>query len=236
MLSRAITVLLPTASALVAPNGAIGGDELKRSVPAAAARHTPMEALVDAFLAFAPDAGSAGSPKIEVLRAKSSPVLWKESGSTKNEGRRSVGGLAGGTVTIPNSATVWELTVDWFAPEGRPFGFDPIKALKAKGFRVLALYCAPMISEGTNYFFVAAPGKRPAFLSIYAFDAPTATSVADWSISYRLDGYFPSLAEVQKDDALATTDCSSQPFERVDQISRTEALAIAKMTKSGAAH
>ena len=91
-----------------------------------------------------------------------------------------------------------------------------------------ALYCAPMVSEGTNYFLISAPGKRPGFLSIYAFDAPMAISLANWSISYRLDGHVPSLEEVQAADATADTDCSSPTFGPVEQISQAEAVALAR--------
>lgn len=57
--------------------------------------------------------------------------------------------------------------------------------------------------------------------------APTATSVASWSISYRLDGYIPSLAQVQNGgDVLATSDCSTETFGRVEQISHSGAVAL----------
>jgi hypothetical protein len=149
---------------------------------------------------------------------------------------RAVASLAGGTMTVPKSENVWQLTVEWYAPEGQPLGFNPVKAFKNNGFSVQALYCAPMVSDGTNYFFVSAPGKRPGFLSIYAFDAPTATSVASWSISYRLDGYIPSLAEVQNGgDMLASTDCSSKTFGSVEQISHSDAVAFTKSRTSGSA-
>ncbi len=230
--------LLSSASVLLSAAGAIAAPlmlpsiELTASHPAVG-RATPMDALAEAIFTFAPDAGPSATPTIDRLRAKPSPVRWKTVSSGKSGGPTDVGSLAGGTVKIPNSSSVWQLTVEWFAPEGQPFGFDPVKAFRAKGFRVQALYCAPMVSEGTNYFLISAPGKRAGFLSVYAFDAPTATSVADWSISYRLDGYIPSLAEIQNgDDKLATTDCSSQPFGNVGQISRADAMAIAKRSMS----
>ncbi|WP_214654978.1 hypothetical protein [Sphingomonas albertensis] len=142
--------------------------------------------------------------------------------------------MAGGTVTIPRKATVPEMTFEWYAPEGQPLTFNPVQAFRNAGFKVQALYCAPMVSDGTNYFFVSAPGKRPGLLSVYAFDAPTATSVASWSISYRLDGYIPSLAEVQSGgDLLATSDCSTETFGRVEQISHSGAVALMKSMTLG---
>ncbi|PTW43400.1 hypothetical protein C8J25_1231 [Sphingomonas faeni] len=137
-------------------------------------------------------------------------------------------------MTIPRTATVPGMTFEWSAPEGQPLNFNPVKAFRNAGFKVQALYCASMVSDGTNYFVVSAPGKRPGFLSIYAFDAPTATSVASWSISYRLDGYIPSLAEVQNGgDLLATGDCSTETFGHVEQISHAGAVALMKRMTSG---
>lgn len=227
------SLLLSAAGAIAAPP-ALPSDELARSTHPKPTRPAPMDALAEAIFAFAPDAGLAPTPTIDRLRTKPSPVRWKAMPSVMRGMATSVGSLAGGTVTIPNSTSVWELTVDWSAPEGQPFSFDPVKAFRDRGFSVQALYCAPMASDGTNYFFVSAPGKRAGFLSVYAFDAPTATSVANWSISYRLDGYIPALTEIQNGgDSLATTDCSSQPFGKVDQIARADALALAKRSMLG---
>ena len=137
-------------------------------------------------------------------------------------------------MTIPRTATVPEMTFEWSAPEGQPLNFNPVKAFRNAGFKVQALYCASMVSDGTNYFVVSAPGKRLGFLSIYTFDAPTATSVASWSISYRLNGYIPSLAEMHNGgDLLATGDCSTETFGHVEQISHAGAVALMKRMTSG---
>jgi hypothetical protein len=210
------------------------GDERKGSIRAPTAHSTPMDALAEAILAFSPEARSTGSPTIAMLRAKASQVRWTDPRSHTDKDGRQVGTLAGGTVTIPRKATVPEMTFEWYAPEGQPLNFNPVKAFRNAGFKVQALYCASMISDGTNYFVVSAPGKRPGFLSVYAFDAPTATSVASWSISYRLDGYIPSLAEVQNGgDLLATSDCSTETFGRVEQISHPGAVALMKSMTLG---
>lgn len=225
-------MIAPVGGVAVAKEPASNREE--NSVRSTTIRSTPMDALAEAILAFSPDARSTTMPTLAMLRAKTSWVQWKNSRAITDKDGRAVASLAGGTMTVAKSETVSELTVEWNAPEGQPLGFDPIKAFKNKGFSVLALYCAPMVSDGTNYFLISVPGKRPGFLSIYAFDAPTATSVASWSISYRLDGYIPSLAEVQNGgDALASTECSSTPFGRVEQISYPAAVAFMKSRTAG---
>lgn len=228
----ALVLIAPMGGVAAAPEPALNRE--RDFVRVTAGRSTPMDALAEAILAFSPDAHSTRTPTIAMLRAKTSRVRWKDPRSITDKDGRAVASLAGGTVTVPKSETVSELTVEWNAPEGQPLGFDPIKAFKNRGFSVQALYCAPMVSDGTNYFMVSAPGKRPGFLSIYAFDAPTAGSVASWSISYRLDGYIPSLAEVQHGgDSLASTDCSSETFGRVEQISYSGAVALMKSRTVG---
>ncbi|MBB3909465.1 hypothetical protein [Sphingomonas desiccabilis] len=188
-----------------------------------------MEALAETLLALAPDANAVGTPTLATLRAKDSPIRWIDAPSSAEETLRNVGRLAGGTVLAPNAGMVPELTFEWDGPPGHPFGFDPVQALRSRGFQVKALYCSAMVSEGTNYFLVAAPGKRQGFLAVYAFDAPMAISVASWSIRYRLDGHIPSLAEVQADeDVEASTDCSKEVFGPVEQISHAEAEAFVR--------
>ena len=219
-------------SALSAPIGANEHGVAKTSVPRGAA---PMEALAEAILAIAPEARSSGTPTLQSMRAKPSPIRWKESPARAGESIRAVGTLAGGIVTAPNGATVSEISFEWNGPEGQPFGFNPIQALKKKGFDVQALYCASMVSEGTNYFLVTAPGKRPGFLSVYAFDAPMAISLANWSITYRLDGQVPSLAAVHADgDPDASTDCEAEIYGPVKRISRAEALSLVQSRTGGA--
>jgi hypothetical protein len=189
----------------------------------------PMEALAETILALAPEATASGTPTIAALRAKASPIRWTDTQSPAEETLRDVGRLAGGTVRAPVAGEVLELTVQWDGPPGQPFGFNPVQAFRKKGFKVQAVYCSPMVSDGTNYFLVAAPGKRPGLLSVYAFDAPMAISVASWSIAYRLDGHIPSLAEVQAEgDTEATTDCSTETFGPVEQISHSAAEAFVR--------
>lgn len=209
----------------------------KQEAAAGAKSSTPMDALAEAILAFAPEAHMKGNPTLASLRAKLSQIRWRPSPSPMDKDPATLGTLAGGTVTGPASDTLSELTFDWSGPEGKPFGFNPVEAFRKKGFKVQALYCAPMVSEGTNYFLVSAPGRRPGFLSIYAFDAPMAISLANWSISYRLDGYVPSLSEVQaKGDVEASTDCSSEVFGPTEQISYPAAVRFVQsaMSNSGA--
>ena len=192
-----------------------------------------MDALAETMLALAPEANAAGTPTIAALRAKDTPVRWIDAPPSADETPRTVGKLAGGTVLAPNADVVSELNFEWDGPPGHPFGFNPVQALRSKGFQVQALYCSPMVSEGTNYFLVAPPGKRPEFLAVYAFDAPLAISIASWSIRYRLDGHIPSLAEVQADeDTEATTDCSTETFGPVEQISHAEAEALVRSRAS----
>lgn len=230
----AIALVVPVGGAIAVPERPLLREEGRGAIRATAARLTPMAVLAEAILAFSRDARSTGAPTLAMLRAKRSQVRWKDPRSLADKGIRNVGRLAGGTMTVSNPEAVSEFTVNWYAPEGQPLSFDPVKAFRDAGFTVQALYCAPMVSDGTNYFFVSAPGKRPGFLSIYAFDAPTATSIANWSISYRLDGHIPSLAEVQTGgDVLATTDCSSETFGRVEQISHSAAVAFMKSTAAG---
>jgi hypothetical protein len=195
-----------------------------------------MEALADTILALAPEADAVGPPTIAALRAKASPIGWTDTPSPAEETLRDVGTLAGGTVRAPSSREASELTFQWDGPPGQPFGFNPVQAFRNKGFKVQALYCAPMVSDGTNYFLVAAPGKRPGFLAVYAFDAPMAISVASWSIAYRLDDHIPSLAEVHAEgDTEATTDCSTQTFGPVEQISHSAAEALVRSSASASA-
>ncbi|MCG7347816.1 hypothetical protein [Sphingomonas sp. ACRSK] len=182
-----------------------------------------MDALAETLLALAPEAHAVGTPTITALRAKASPIRWIDAPPSAEETFRTIGKLAGGTVLAPNADLVSELTFEWDGPPGQPFGFNPVQAL----------YCSPMVSEGTNYFLVAAPGKRPGFLAVYAFDAPLAISIASWSFRYRLDGHIPSLAEVQADeDTEATTDCSTGTFGPVEQISHAEAEAFVRSRAS----
>jgi len=230
----AIALIGPMGLATAAAEHPLPGNERKRSIRAPTAHSTSMDALAEAILAFSPEARSTGSPTIAMLRAKASQVRWTNPRSHTDKDGRQVGTLGGGTMTIPRTATVPGMTFEWSAPEGQPLNFNPVKAFRNAGFKVQALYCASMVSDGTNYFVVSAPGKRPGFLSIYAFDAPTATSVASWSISYRLDGYIPSLAEVQNGgDLLATGDCSTETFGHVEQISHAGAVALMKRMTSG---
>ncbi|MBM7404478.1 MULTISPECIES: hypothetical protein [Sphingomonas] len=192
-----------------------------------------MDALAETLLALAPEAHAVGTPTIAALRAKASPIRWIDAPPSAEDTLRTIGKLAGGTVLAPNAAAVSELTFEWDGPPGQPFGFNPVQALRSKGFKVQALYCSPMVSEGTNYFLVAAPGKRPGFLAVYAFDAPLAISIASWSIRYRLDGHIPSLAEVQADeDTEATTDCSTETFGPVEQISHAQAETFVRSRTS----
>jgi hypothetical protein len=194
-----------------------------------------MEALAETILALAPEANATGMPTLATLRAKASPIRWTDAPSSAEETLRDVGTLAGGTVRAPNSGEASELTFQWDGPAGQPFGFNPVQAFRKKGYQVQALYCSPMVSDGTNYFLVSAPGKRPGFLAVYAFDAPMAISVASWSIAYRLDGHIPSLAEVQAEgDTEATTDCSTETFGPVEQISHSAAEAFVRSRTSAA--
>lgn len=223
---RAISGLVCGAALAVSgfAQGRPAGGEARASVP--------MDAFAETLLALAPAADANATPTLETLRAKASPIRWKKVPSSSEETLRNVGTLAGGTVLAPTSEAPLELVFEWDGPPGQPFGFNPVEALRAKGFTVRALYCAPMVSEGTNYFLVAAPGKRPGFLSVYAFDAPMAISIANWSIRYRFDGHMPSLAEVQAEgDTEASTDCSTETFGPVEQISHSAAQAL---TRSGA--
>jgi hypothetical protein len=195
-----------------------------------------MEALAETILALAPEADAVGTPTIAALRAKASPIGWTDTPSPAEESLRDVGTLAGGTVRSPAAGEAPELTFQWDGPPGQPFGFNPVQAFRNKGFKVQALYCAPMVSDGTNYFLVAAPGKRPGFLSVYAFDAPMAISVASWSIAYRLDGHIPSLAEVQAaGDTDASLDCSAETFGPVEQISHSAAEAFMRSSAAASA-
>lgn len=221
------------ASICIAALAASGPAEARAAGRQGSRTSAPIDALAETLLELAPEAHVAGTPTIAALRAKASPIRWIDAPPSAEETLRTIGKLAGGTVLAPNADVVSELTFEWDGPPGHPFGFNPVQALRNKGFKVQALYCSPMVSEGTNYFLVAAPGKRPGFLAVYAFDAPLAISIASWSIRYRLDGHVPSLAEVQAgEDIEVTTDCSTETFGPVEQISHAEAEAFVRSRAS----
>ncbi|MBB5709976.1 hypothetical protein [Sphingomonas xinjiangensis] len=187
---------------------------------------TPMDALAEAVFALTPASGVRGTPTLSALQATKSPIHWRAA-QTLEGTTRTVGTLAGAQVTAPRADPATMLTFDWQGERGQPLGFDPVAAFRKRGFQVQALYCASMVSEGTNYFLLSAPGKRPGVLSVYAFDAPLAISSVEWSIRYRLDGHVPTLEEAQAEaDLDVSTDCSTQTFSPVRQISHAAAVAL----------
>lgn len=216
------------AGAILVASGAHGRSTDQDPKPAQArTRAAPMDALAEAILALSPDAGNRGAPTLAMLQARQSPIQWRAGQMRAGDSKRRVGTLAGSDVTAAKSDPIPELTFDWVGEPGHPLGFDPVKAFRKKGFKVQALYCAEMASEGTNYFLVSAPGKRPGVLSVYAFDAPMAISSVYWTIGYRLDGKVPTLEEAQAEaDLDVTTDCSRQTYGPVPQISYAAAVAL----------
>ena len=229
----AVAVCVAAVTSLGAASACRAAGQEAASATARAMPAEPMDALAEAIRALSPAADAVGTPTVAVLRAKASPIRWGDAPALESEDLRTIGTMAGGSVLVPTSGPPAELVFEWGAPAGHPLGFDPVQALRNRGFAVRALYCSPMVSDGTNYFLVTAPGLRPGFLSVYAFDAPMAISVARWSIRYRLDGHLPTLAEVQANgDSEATTDCSTQTYGPVEQISHSAAQTLVRRTTS----
>ncbi|MCD2322810.1 hypothetical protein LQ953_02130 [Sphingomonas sp. IC-56] len=193
---------------------------------APAAKRKPMDALAQTLLALTPPAGFSGTRPLGTLRAQPSPIRWLPTPKPEDAQSWKVGTLAGANVTAPRSDTPSTLTFSWLGQTGQPLGFNPVIAFRKAGMEVQALYCASMVSEGTNYFFVSAPGKRPGVLSVYAYDAPIGIASVEWTISYRLDGHVPTLEEAQAEaDLDISTDCSTKTFGPVEQISHAKAVA-----------
>lgn len=186
----------------------------------------PMDALAETILTLSPASGAQGTPTLSALQGARSPIRWRSAPNSGGEAGNTIGTLAGGAVRVSGAAAAPALTFEWDGRPGQPFGFDPVAAFRKRGFDVRALYCASMMSEGTNVFLVSAPGKRPGILSVYAFDAPMAISSVHWSIGYRFDGHVPTLEEAQADaDLDISEDCSTQTFGPVPQISYAAAVA-----------
>lgn len=160
----------------------------------------PMRALANALAVLAPMPGQAPRTLAQ-LRAVPSGIRWLprpvDGGGLVAEGQHQVGTMGRATIFAPVGGPVTSLEFYWQNPPGRPLGFDPVAAMKRRGFHVRTAICQNdgMITEIWRWYEVTLPGRQTTSFYVHAFDAPMGGSMAIWNIVFDLTGRKPSLAE-----------------------------------------
>lgn len=193
--------------------GTIGLLTLASPVTAQDTSQAPMRALARALAVIAPASGSPPRTLAQ-LRALPSGIRWlAKPVRVDRTGTLRVGSLAGAEVTVSGPGVVRSIGFDWGNLPGHPLGFDPIKALKARGFRVRTALCQNdgMVSEIWRWYETTLPGRQVGVFYLHAFDAPTGASSVSWTMTYDLTGRRATLAEARAElNDIATDQCEQE--------------------------
>lgn len=186
---------------------------LASPVAAQDASQAPMRALARALTVIAPAPGTPPRTLAQ-LRVLPSGIRWlAKPVRVDRTGTLRVGSLAGAEVTVPGPGVVRSIGFNWENPPGHPFRFDPIKAMKTRGFRVRTALCQNdgMVSEIWRWYEMTLPGRQVGMFYLHAFNAPTGGSMAIWNMTYDLTGRRATLAEAQAElNDIATDQCEQE--------------------------
>lgn len=150
--------------------------------------------LAEAILAAAPSTG--GAVDLAAVRGRVMQVRW---GSAQG------GAVASGQLGTDLSATVTRippaLTFQWDS-SGDLVPYDLVEALKGRGAALTLVACQSYGGpfDVVRVFNVAAPGRTPFGLTIYAHDAAIAGAYAAFYASLHLTGQPATLASVRAED------------------------------------